>query len=254
MPKFTITTALITGASAGLGAAFARHLAKPGSNLILTARRLDRLQALAAELEKTGARVEPLAADLASEAGIRAVAEKITSLPELDLLINNAGYGIHGTFAGIPIEVQAGMLRVHNEAPLRLTHAALQGMLARRHGAVINVSSISAFMGSSSGVMYAATKSFLVMFSASVNRGLKGTGVKVQALCPGFTHTEFHEPRPYMDMDIKRFPSILWTDARRVTAVSLKALDRGPVVVVPGILFKIAVILGRLGWPTVAER
>ena len=220
----------------------------------MTARRLDRLQALAAELEKLGARVEPLAADLASEAGIRAVAEKISSTPELDLLINNAGYGIHGPFAGIPVEVHAGMLRVHNEAPLRLTHAALQGMLVRRHGAVINVASVSAYMGSSSGVMYGATKSFLVMFSAAVNRGLKGTGVKVQALCPGFTHTEFHEPRPYMDMDIKRFPSILWTDARKVTAASLNALDRGPVVVVPGILFKLAVFFGRLGWPVAATR
>jgi len=254
MPKFTVTTALITGASAGIGAEFARQLAKPGSILILNARRLERLQSLAADLEKLGAHVVPLAADLASEQGIQAVVEKIQSLPGLDLLINNAGFGVHGPFAGMPVEVQAEMLRVHNEAPMRLTHAALQGMLVRGHGAIINVSSVSAYMGSSNGVMYAATKSFLTMFSAAVNKGLKGTGVKVQALCPGFTHTEFHEARAHMDMDPEKILPILWMDARTVVAASLKALDRNRVVVVPGIIYKLAVIIGRLGWPSAANR
>lgn len=254
MTKFTIQTALITGASAGLGAEFARQLAQPGRTLVLVARRLERLQALKAELEKLGAVVEPLAADLATEEGIRAVKEKIESLPGLDLLINNAGFGVVGSFAAVPVEVQAGMLRVHSEAPLRLTHAALQGMLVRKHGAVINVASISAYMGSTHGVMYAATKSFLVMFSAAVNRGLKGSGVKIQALCPGFTHTEFHEAREYMDMDTTKTPGFMWMDARRVIAVSLKALDGKRVIVVPGLIYKLAVFFGRLGWPVAAER
>ncbi len=254
MTKFSVNTALITGASAGIGASFARQLAKPGVTLVLVARRLDRLQALAAELESLGAAVQPLPADLASPAGIQAVVEKPASLPALDLLINNAGFGVHGPFVSAPVEVQANMLRVHNEAPLRLTHAALPGMLARRHGAVINVSSISDYMGSSNGVMYAATKSFLTMFSAAVNRGLRGTGVKVQALCPGFTHTEFHAARANMDMDTERIPAILWMDVEKVTATSLKALDRNQVVVAPGILYKLAVFFGRLGWPSVAAR
>jgi short-subunit dehydrogenase len=262
MPKFTCTTALITGASSGIGAAFARQLAKPpskgmlreGVNLVLTARRLERLQALAAELEKQGAHVETLAADLASEQGIQAVSEKILSQPELDLLINNAGFGVHGPFAEAPVETQADMLRVHNEVPLRLTHAALQGMLARKHGAIINVSSVSAYMGNSDGVMYAATKSFLTMFSATVNKGLKGSGVKIQALCPGFTHTEFHEVREHMAMETRNIPAFMWMDARRVTAASLKALDGNQMLVVPGVIYKLAVFFGRLGWPSASTR
>jgi short-subunit dehydrogenase len=254
MTKFTVTTALITGASAGIGAAFARQLAKPGCTLVLTARRLDRLQSLGTELEKLGATVEPLRADLASEEGIRTVREKILSMPGLDLLINNAGFGAHGPFAGMPVEAHAEMLRVHNEAPVRLTHAALQSMLVRRHGAVINVSSVSAYMGSSNGVMYAATKSFLTMFSAAVNKGLKGSGVKIQSLCPGFTHTEFHDVRDNMAMETSRIPGFMWMDARTVTAASLKALDWDQVVVVPGVIYKLAVFFGRLGWPVAATR
>jgi short-subunit dehydrogenase len=269
MTKFNCQTALITGASAGIGAEFARQLAKPspkgipkngdnvlreGRTLVLVARRLERLQAMKTELEKLGATVDILAADLGSEQGIQAVKEKIESLPGLDLLINNAGFGVHGPFAEVPVEFHANMLRVHNEAPVRLTHAALQGMLVRRHGAVINVASVSAYMGSSNGVMYGATKSFLVMFSAAVNKGLKGSGVKIQALCPGFTHTEFHEVRQNMAMETSGIPGFMWMDARRVTAASLKALDGNRVVVVPGMIYKLAVFFGRLGWPVAATR
>jgi short-subunit dehydrogenase len=247
MSKFICHTALITGASSGLGAAFARQLAKPGCTLVLVARRAARLQTLAAELEQLGAHVETLAADLASGQGIQAVVQKIASLPELDLLINNAGFGVVGPFASTPLEIQVDMLRVHSEAPVRLTHAALQGMQVRRQGAVINVSSISAYLGNAKAVMYAATKSFLTAFSLALHKGLKGTGVKIQALCPGFTRTEFHEVRAHMDMDIRGIPAFMWMDARQVTAASLKALDRDRVVVVPGVIYKIAVFLGRLG-------
>jgi len=248
MTRFTCNTALITGASSGIGAAFARALARPGCLLVLVARRTDRLQALAAELEQQGARVETLTADLASEQGIQVVAQKIASAPQLDLLINNAGFGIHGPFASLPLEVQAAMLRVHDEAPLRLTHTALQGMLARRHGAIINVSSISAYLSNADGVMYGATKSFLTTFSRALHKGLRGTGVKIQALCPGFTHTEFHEPSDTMDMDIHRIPAFMWMDACRVVAVSLKAMERDQAVVVPGSIYKLAVFFGRLGF------
>jgi len=248
MSRFTYNTALITGASSGIGAAFARTLARPGCRLVLVARRSDRLQALASELEQQGAQVETLPADLASEQGIQAVAQKIASEPHLDLLINNAGFGIHGPFASEPVEIQAAMLRVHDEAPLRLTHAALQGMLARRHGAIINVSSVSAYLSSADGVVYAATKSFLTTFSRALHKGLRGTGVRIQALCPGFTHTEFHEPSAIMDMDVQRIPAILWMDANRVVAVSLKALERDQAVVIPGSIYKLAVFFARLGF------
>ena len=248
MSKFTCNITLITGASSGIGAAFARALAGPGCRLVLVARRADRLQAPATELEQQGAQVETLTADLASEQGIQLVAQKIASEPHLDLLINNAGFGIHGPFAREPLEIQAAMLRVHDEAPLRLTHAALQGMLARSHGAIINVSSVSAYLSNADGVIYSATKSFLTTFSRALHKGLRGTGVKIQALCPGFTHTEFHEPSDIMDMDVHSIPAFLWMDARKVVAVSLKALERDQVVVVPGLIYKLAVLLARLGF------
>ena len=248
MSRFTCNTALITGASSGIGAAFARALAGPGCRLVLVARRADRLQTLASELEQRGTQVETLTADLASEQGIQAVVEKISSEPHLDLLINNAGFGIHGPFASEPVEVQAAMLRVHDEAPMRLSHAALQGMLARRHGAIINVSSVSAYLSSADSVVYAATKSFLATFSVALHKGLRRTGVRIQALCPGFTHTEFHEPSDIMDMDVHRIPAILWMDANRVVAVSLKALERDQAVVIPGSIYKLAVFFARLGF------
>jgi uncharacterized protein len=247
MAKYICHSALITGASSGIGAAFARHLARPGCHLVLTARRAERLQALAAELEQAGAQVEILAADLAIEEGIQAVAAKIAALPELDLLINNAGFGVVGPFGRLPIENQAAMLRVHNEAPMRLTHAALQNMLARSQGAIINVSSVSAFLRTENGVMYCATKAFLTAFSEALHEELHGTGVKVQSLCPGFTRTEFHEPRDFMDMDTQRIPAFLWMDARVVTAASLKALNRDQGVVVPGMLYKLLVFFARFG-------
>jgi uncharacterized protein len=249
MPKFSCHTALITGASSGIGAAFARQLARPGCHLILSARRQERLQALATELEQVGAQVEILTADLGTETGIQAVTQRILSEPQLDLLINNAGFGIHGAFASVPLEDQDEMFRVHAEAPFHLTHAALQGMLARKNGAIINVSSIGAFRRSAKSVMYSATKSFLTMFSESLHKSLKGTGVKIQSLCPGYTHTEFHQARETMvTMKTKNIPAFLWKDASQVAAASLKALDRDKCLVIPGLIYNFAVFIGRLGF------
>jgi uncharacterized protein len=248
MTKFSCTSALITGASSGIGATFARQLARPGCRLILTARRADRLHSLALELEQQGAQVETLTADLGTLAGLQAVEQKIRSEPQLDLLINNAGFGTHGSFASLPLEEQSEMLRVHAEAPFRLTHAALQGMLARKKGAVINVSSVGAFRRSARSVMYSATKAFLTAFSEALNKGLRGTGVKIQALCPGFIHTEFHTARQSMqNMRTTGIPAFMWLDVRKVTAVSLRALDRNQCVVIPGLIYQLAALVGRLG-------
>jgi short-subunit dehydrogenase len=240
-------SSLITGASSGLGAAFAKHLAKPGSHLVLVARRSDRLKALSRELEKLGATVEALVADLATEQGIRAVEKKITDLPNLDLLINNAGFGVVGPFAKEPLPIQADMLRVHDEAPMRLTYAALQGMLSRKKGAIINVASTSAYAHNGEDAMYCATKAFLVAFSDSLHEELHGTGVKIQALCPGFTHTEFHEVRDYIKVDATKIPEILWMKAGDVAAYSLNALRKNRVIVVPGWINKVMVFLARNG-------
>jgi uncharacterized protein len=249
MPKFSCNIALITGASSGIGAEFARQLAGPGCKLILTARRTERLQNLAKELEQKGAQVETLTADLCTEDGIQAVADKIMNEPELDLLINNAGFGLHGAYASVSLEDHAEMLRVHAEAPVRLTHAALQGMLRRKKGAIINVASVGAFRRSGRSVMYSATKSFLVMFSESLHKGLKGTGVKIQALCPGYTHTEFHAARESMKaIKTENIPAFIWMDADRVTKAALKALEGERCLVVPGLIYKLGVLAGRLGW------
>ena len=249
MSKFICNTALITGASSGIGATFARQLARPGCRLILTARRTEKLQALATELQLSGAQVESLTADLATENGIQAVEQKIIGEPQLDLLINNAGFGLHGSFASVPFEELTNMLRVHAEAPFRLTHAALKGMLSRKRGAIINVSSVGAFRRSARSVMYSATKSFLTMFSEALHKDLRGTGVKIQALCPGFTHTEFHVARESMiTMKTNKIPAFLWLDAGKVTAASLKALDRDQCLVIPGLIYKLGVLVGRLGW------
>lgn len=247
MTKFTINSAFITGASSGIGSSFARQLAKPGMLLVLVARRTDRLQALASNLEKLGAKVEILSADLNDLQGIQSVVQKIRSMPELDLLINNAGFGLDGLFYDMEIERQAEMLRVHNEVPIRLTYAALPGMLAKKHGAIINTASIAAYTPGSKDAMYSATKAFLVTFSRALSEDLLGTGVKVQALCPGFTHTEFHEPRKYMKMNPKSIPNFLWQDADYVTRYSLNALDRNRVVVIPGGIYKFSIWLAKTG-------
>ena len=178
-------SSLITGASSGLGAAFARHLAKPGSHLVLVARRSDRLNILSKELEKLGATVEPLVADLATEQGIQTVVKKITALPNLDLLINNVGFGVVGPFAKEPLSIQADMLRVHNEAPMRLTYAALQGMLSRKKGAIINVASTAAYAHNGEDAMYCAHQGFSGCIQRFPPRRITGHGGKNSSTLPG---------------------------------------------------------------------
>ena len=228
--------ALVTGASAGIGTAFARRLARDGFSLILVARRRDRLEKLAAELN--GAEV--LVADLASDDGMRVVEERIDSEPRLEMLINNAGFGTKRRFFDAPIEGQDQMHRLHVLATLRLSHAALRGMVARGKGAVINVSSVAAYGISPGNTSYCATKTWMNAFTEGLAVDLRSAGspVKVQALCPGFTITEFHEV-----MQIKResIPGALWMSAEDVVDASLAGLRRGKVFVVPGAFYKAVV-------------
>jgi hypothetical protein len=239
--------ALITGATSGIGAAFARALSASGCQLVLVGRRSEQLGLLAEELRAKGSKTELLLVDLASPVGIQTVVDRITGGPALDLLVNNAGFGLFGPFTSVPLEAQAEMLRVHVEVPLRLTYAALPTMLERRRGGIINVASISAFVGDGKGVCYAATKAYQVAFSQTLHKGLRGTGVKVQALCPGFTRTEFHSRHAMLPMDLTHIPAFMWLDADRVAAASLNALARDRMLVVPGTIYKLAVFFGRLG-------
>jgi short-subunit dehydrogenase len=230
MPQTTFRTALITGASAGMGAEYARQLAAAGTSLILVARRLDRLDELARELRKIHAvTVETLQADLATSDGIDRVERRVTGDETLDLLVNNAGFTGGKSFVERDAAVHMGMVQVHVATTVRLSRAALPGMIARGRGAIINVASIAAW-SAFSGPMYSGTKAFLVMFSENLQSELLGTGVSVQALCPGMTHTEFHE---VARIDKAVVPKPLWMTAEKVVRISLRRLGRGAVCV-PG--------------------
>jgi short-subunit dehydrogenase len=230
MPSPPFRTALITGASAGLGAEYARQLAAAGTGLILVARRQDRLEELARELrEKHAVTVDTLQADLSRNEGLGLVERRIAEDATLDLLVNNAGFGGRTGFVRGEIGDHLGMVRVHVEATVRLTRAALPGMIARGRGAVINVASIAAF-SPFSGAMYSGTKAFLTMFSENLQAEVKDKGVFVQALCPGMTHTEFHA---VADIDKAVVPKPLWMTADKVVRISLGRLGRGAICV-PG--------------------
>jgi short-subunit dehydrogenase len=243
MPS-TRSLAAITGASSGIGATFARALAARGSDLILIARRADRLQALAAELaERHGAKVEIVTADLTLDADLARVADGLRAASRLDLLVNNAGFGAGGMFAATELAGQEGMHRLHIMATLRLTHAVLPGMVARGAGAVINVSSVAAFIPSPGATGYAASKSWINTFTEGIWLELRGAGspVQVQALCPGFTYSEFHDVA-HMDRS-KLAPPAWWCSAERVVAESLAGLERDRVFVIPSFRYRALVAL-----------
>jgi short-subunit dehydrogenase len=230
-----IGRALITGASSGIGEVFARRLAAGGFDLALVARREERLEALAAELAAAhGIQADVLAADLSDDEGVQKVTRYIESHPDLTLLVNNAGFGKRGKFAEADLEGQLDMIRVHIIATVTLARAALPGMIQRGGGAIINVSSVAAFFPAAGGATYSASKIYLNNFSEALNAELDGTGVKVQALCPGFTYSEFHDTPEYSDFDRKEIPGVLWMSAEEVVDDSLAALATHKVIVVPG--------------------
>lgn len=237
--------ALITGASAGLGEEYARQLAAAGTNLILVGRRKDRLENLAAELcQKFGVSVEVFPADLSRDYDLNNLAGKIRQTEDLDLLINNAGFGGKSKFYKDETGEAEQMIRVHVTAPVILTRAALPAMIKRGRGAVINVSSVAAF-SPFSGAMYSSTKAFLAMFSVNLQNELYGKGIKIQALCPGLTHTEFHE---VAGIKKETIPGLLWMKADRVVRISLRALGGRKVIVVPGLRNRLITFLMRCPW------
>ena len=225
--------ALFTGASSGIGATYAEYLAQAGYDLILVARRRELLETVAESLRtRTGVLVEVLPADLSLPEDVARVAARIESLPALDFLINNAGYGRSREFAASAVDEELHMAHLHVDASLRLTRTALPGMLARGRGAVVNVASVMAFYPLPGSATYSATKSALVTFTRSLHQELRGTGVRVQALCPGLTRTEFHaEAR----LSIPQAPGFAWLSAAQVVAHSLHDLAADAVISVPGL-------------------
>ena len=240
-------TALVTGASSGIGETFARELAVRHYNLILVARREDRLQAVAEQCRNQhGVRAEVWPADLAADEGIARVAERIAARDDITLLINNAGFGAGGAYHRIETKTQKDMIHVHVVATALLTKAVLPQMIDRNRGAIINVSSVAAFAILAKRIMYNSTKAWINAFTRGIAEELRGTRVRIQALCPGFTITEFHGTPLLKKFDREGIPKFLWTSADKVVRASLKALRRNRVVYVPGGLNKIMSVLPRM--------
>jgi len=236
-------TALITGASAGLGAEFARQLAARGADLVLIARSAEPLEDLAAGLrESHGISVEVLVADLVIEDDVARVAARITqSQHPINLLVNNAGFGLPLHFADNDVEDEVRHLRLHVEAPLRLMHAAL-GAMRGRGGRIINVASVAGFISRST---YSACKQWLIGFSRWANAEYARDGVTVTALCPGFTHTSFHE-RMGLAPGHEGIPGIGWLQAKDVVRAGLRDAARGKAVSIPSLRYKLVVALTKV--------
>ena len=236
----TRRTALITGATAGIGESFSRLLAQEGFDLILIARDKARLEERARDLGRMhpNLRIETLRADLTVEADIERVESRVSQ--GVDVLINNAGFGINKSFMKSSILSERELLKVLVETPMRLTHHAIPFMLQKGEGVIINVSSVASFIA---GGTYSAAKSYLTVLSESLHSELKGTGLKVLALCPGFTRTEFHQ-RGRMRMT--GLPQFLWLSADLVTEIAWRDVHRGKAISIPGWQYKILMLVLRL--------
>lgn len=236
-------TALVTGPTSGIGNAFARRFAAAGYDLVLVSRDAERLAATAAQLEtRYGITADVLRADLSTHDGIAAVEERLldTGRP-VDVLVNNAGYSLRKPYLANDIDEEERLLNVLVLAVLRLTRAALPGMVERKHGAVVNVSSLAGLIPRGT---YSAHKAWVTLFSEGLAPRVAGSGVRVMAVVSGFVRTELHQRA---EVDMSSLPSFMWLDADRLVATALRDLDRGKTVSVPGRLYKAAAwLLPRL--------
>jgi uncharacterized protein len=245
--------ALVTGASTGIGRAFALRLADRGHDLVLVARDTARLDALAKELgESYNAAAEVLSADLSDPDALALVETRITDPAQpIDLLVNNAGYGTAGRFVELPIEGEVGEIELNVVALVRLTHAALGAMVERGDGGVINVASIGGFQPTPGNATYCATKAFVISFSEAIHEELKGTGVKCMVLSPGFTRTNFQTRAGIDSSDV---PGFLWQEPATVADLALRAYDRGRAACVPGTLNSMTAAFSAMAPTTVSRK
>ncbi|HEX7325633.1 MAG TPA: SDR family oxidoreductase [Rhodanobacteraceae bacterium] len=261
MPYTAPRYALVTGASSGIGAEFARQLAARGCDLALTARRKARLEALAHELrERHGTAVTVIGADLADHtAPARIVAAATRDGRAVDVLINNAGYGVPGRYDQVDWATHARFMQVLVTAPLELCHLLIPSMRARGFGRIVNVASLAGLVPATSGnTLYGPAKAFLMRVSEALALENRARGIHVCALCPGFTHSEFHDVSQARGL-VDKLPRWMWTDAASVVREGLAAVERGRVVCVPGRVNRATKVLldllpDRAGLALVARR
>jgi short-subunit dehydrogenase len=240
--------ALVTGASAGIGAAFAHVLAHHGWDVALTARRLDRLETLAAEIRRRhGVEALTLTADLADPQAPGRLIDALTAEGRVvDGLVNNAGYGVPGAFDTLPWREHADFIQVMTTAPCELVHRVLPGMRQRRFGRICNVASLAGLIpGAPGATLYGAAKAFLVKFTQSLHVEVAPDGVHVSALCPGMTYSEFHDVNNTRAQMRAAIPSWMWMDAERVAAAGYAAMEANRAICVPGAPNKAAQVLAK---------
>jgi short-subunit dehydrogenase len=239
-------TALVTGASAGIGEAIARELGSRGHGITLVARREERLRALAAELsQRHGVRAEAMAADLRDPAARDRLAEQIAGLGlEVEILVNNAGFGGSGNLADSDRERLLAMLRVNCEAVLDLQARYLPAMVERGRGAVLNIASMAAFQPIPGTATYAATKAFVLSLSEAVREELKGTGVTLTAVCPGPVKTEFTQAAGIEHAE-EQLPGLFWMSSDVIAKAAVEGAEGGKRVVVPGLLNRAGALTGH---------
>lgn len=248
MPDSSRPLALVTGASSGIGAALAQELAARGHDLVLTARRAARLQELADRLGHTyGIQTHVLVDDLADPLAPRRLTDAIEERGlDVDLLVNNAGYGVPGRFEDPSWATHDQFLQVLLHAPTELAYRMLPGMIARRHGRIINVSSLAGHLPGSVGhTLYAAVKAYMIRFSQSLHLENRERGIHACALCPGFTFSEFHDVTGARDL-VSKMPRWMWMDADTVARQGLDAVERGDAVYVNGRVNRMIKALNKL--------
>lgn len=229
-------TACITGATSGIGAAFAKRFAVQGYDLIITGRRKEKIESLSNTLSKEyKIDVEVIIAELSNEKEIDLLAKKIKKTQSLEILVNNAGFAKENFFHKEDFSTSEVMLKVHNLAAIKLCHAVLSNMVSNKKGIIINVASLGAFFPLPINAVYAASKSFMKIFTESIHLELQGTGVKVQALCPGMTRTDFHEKMGFKKNTYYKDKGLLKAmTPEEVVAISLQYLKKDKVLCIPG--------------------
>ena len=233
--------ALVTGASSGIGEEFARQLAKQGYDVVIVARRKDRLDKIASELTEGGAEAEVIAADLSRPEGVAAVVERLEK-GDISVLVNNAGFGTSGEFTQLPVDRELQEIDLNIRALTQLSHVGLAQMKPKNAGAIINVASTGAYQPVPYMSTYAATKAYVLSFSEGLHEEAKGYGVTVTCLCPGATRTEFQEVAGVGEGGI---PGFAWMNAEAVVKNALGAAKAGSAIATPGLLNKFTANLPR---------